>query len=72
MIVVEIQPSDGQDFFGSFEFTADKAVFPTGVSPPCQATIGPQLALGTETVRRLYQCDQQSGADGADRGNLSQ
>src|SRR5215469_2809322 len=70
VIVVEVQPADGQDFLGSLELTADKAVFPADVSPQCQATIGPQLALGTETVGRLYQFDHESGADGIYRVNL--
>jgi hypothetical protein len=29
----------------------DEAIFPAGVGPECQATIGPELPLGTETVR---------------------
>ena len=37
-----------------------------------QSAVGPQLPLGTEAMRCLHQRNQQSGADGADRGNLPQ
>jgi hypothetical protein len=72
VIVVEVQPADGHDFLGTFELATHETIFSTDVSPQCQATLGPQLTLGTKTVGRLHQCDQQSGADGADRGNLPQ
>jgi hypothetical protein len=34
--------------------------------------IGPELLFGAEAVGRLHQSDQQSAADGTDRGNLPQ
>src|SRR5215469_8647355 len=72
VIMVEVQPADGQGLFGAFQLATDKAVFPAGVGPKCQATIGPELPLGTETVRSLHDRNDQSGTDRANRGNLPQ
>src|ERR1700693_5215039 len=72
VIMVDVKPADGQDLLGAFQLASDKAIFPTGVSPQRQSTVGPQLPLGAEAIGRLYQSDQQSGADGANRGNLPQ
>ena len=69
VIMVFVQSADGQDFFRAFQLATHEAVFPTGVSLQRQAAVGPQLPLATEAVRRLHQSNQQSGADGADRGN---
>src|SRR6516225_3469088 len=51
VIMVEVQPANGQGLFGAFQLATDEAIFPAGVGPECQATIGPELPLGTETVR---------------------
>src|SRR5215813_13619875 len=65
-----LESSDGQDFLGAFELPALEMIFPTRASLQCQADVGPQLALGAKTIRRLQQRYQQSGADGTDRRNL--
>src|ERR1700675_332130 len=66
VIMVEVEPADGQDLLRAFKLATDDAVFPAAVSPQCQTTVGPQLSLGPEAVRCLHQCKQQNGADGAD------
>src|SRR5215469_1137158 len=72
VIMVAVQPTDGLGLFGAFQLATDEAVFPAGVGSECQATVGPQLPLGTETVRSLQDRNEQSGADRADRRNLPQ
>ncbi len=72
VIMVDVEPADGQDFLRAFQLTTDEAIFPTGVRPQRQSTVGPELSLGPEAIGGLQQSDQQSGADGADRGNLPQ
>ena len=72
VIVVDIQPADGQGLLGTLELPTDKAIFPAGVGPQCQAAVGPELPFGAKAVGRLHQRNQQSSADGADRGNLPQ
>jgi len=72
VIMVDVEPADGQDFLGAFELATDETIFSAGVRPQRQSAVGPQLPLGAEAIRRLYQSDQQSGADGANRRNLPQ
>ena len=72
VVMVDVEPADGQDLLGTFELATDETIFPTGVSPQRQSTVSPQLPLGAEAIGRLYQSDQQSGADGANRRNLPQ
>jgi len=72
VIMVDVEPADGQHLLGAFELTTDEAIFSAGVRPQRQSAVGPQLPLGAEAIGRLYQSDQQSGADGANRRNLPQ
>jgi hypothetical protein len=72
VIMVDVEPADGQDLLGAFPLAADKAIIPTSVCPQRQSTVGPQLPLGAEAIGPLYQSDQQSGADWANRRNLPQ
>src|SRR5215472_6069381 len=72
MVMVEVEAANGQDLFGSLELSSDETILPAGVGFQRQATIRPELSLGTEAVRRLDQSNQQSGADGTDGGNLSE
>ena len=72
VIMVDVEPADGQDLLGAFQLATDEAIFPTGVRPERQATVGPELSLGAEAIRRLHQSDQQSGADEANGRNLPQ
>src|SRR5207245_2987284 len=72
VIMVDVEPADGQDLLGAFQLATDEAIFPTGVRPQCQSTVGPQLSLGPKAVGGLYQRDQQRGAAGTDRGYRQQ
>src|SRR6516162_7778240 len=72
VIMVEVQPTDGQGLFGAFQLATDEAIFPAGVGSECQATVGPELPLGTETVRGLHDRNDQSSAHRTNRGNLPQ
>jgi len=72
VVMVDVEPADGQDFLGAFELATDETIFSAGVRPQRQSTVSPQLPLGAEAIGRLYQSDQQSGADGANRRNLPQ
>ena len=72
VIMVAVEPADGQNFLGAFQLASDEAIFPAGVRPQRQSTVGPELSLGPEAIGGLHQGDQESGADGADRGNLPQ
>src|ERR1700726_4383420 len=53
VIMILVQPADGQDSFRASELATHEQVFPTGVCLQRQAAIGPQLPLGTEAIRRL-------------------
>jgi hypothetical protein len=70
--MVDVEPADSQDLLGAFQVATDEPIFPTGVRSQRQSTIGPELSLGPEAIGGLHQSDQQSGAEGADRGNLPQ
>src|SRR5580692_2953871 len=72
VIMIDVESADSQHLFGAFQLASDEAIFATGVGPQCQSTVGPELSLGPEAIRRLYQSDQQSGADRANRRNLLQ
>src|SRR5271156_2510428 len=72
MIVILVQSADGHSFLGAFQLAPNEAIFPTIVGSQSQSAVGPQLSLGTEAMGRLHQRNQQSGTDGADRGNLPQ
>ena len=54
VIMVDVEPANGQDLLGTFELTSDEAVFTAGVCPQCQSTVSPQLPFGAEAIRRLY------------------
>ena len=68
VVMVEVEPADGQDFLGAFELATDETIFSAGVRPQRQSTVSPQLPLGAEAIRRLDQSAQQSGADRANAG----
>src|SRR5258708_7537618 len=45
VVVVEVEPADGQELLGAFELATDDAVFPTGVGPQGQSTVGQSCRL---------------------------
>jgi hypothetical protein len=57
VIMVDVEPANGQHLLGALELTSDEAVFTAGVCPQCQSTVSPQLPFGAEAIRRLYQSD---------------
>ena len=69
MVLVAVQPADGQGLFGALELSAFKTVFAARVSSQRQADIRPQLPLGAKTMGRLQDRYEHSGADGTTGGN---
>ena len=53
VVMVDVEPADGQDFLGAFELATDKTIFSAGVRPQRQSTVGPQLPFGAEAIGRL-------------------
>ena len=41
VIMVDVEPADGQDLLGAFELATDEAIFSAGVSPQRQSTVSP-------------------------------
>src|SRR5450432_4230504 len=72
MIMVAIQAAHGDALPVSLQLPSHITVFAAVVRLDRKTTVSPQLALGTETVRRLQQRHQQSGTNRADRRNLAQ
>ena len=70
--MVGVEPADGHHFFGSLELAIQEAIFGAGSSGQGQSAVSPELPLGTETMRRLDQSDQQGRSNRADAGNLLQ
>ena len=50
VIVVDVEPANGQEFPGAFQLALHDLVFPTRGGFQCQAAVGPQLPLGTKTI----------------------
>src|SRR4029077_1280853 len=72
VIVIRVEPANGQESFGTLELTLDKTVFPAAVGLQSQTAVGPELPLGAKAMGRLNQSDQQSRPNGSDRRNLAQ
>src|SRR6187401_2835923 len=72
MVVVAIQSADGRNLFGAFQLSTLETIFTTGVGLQGQTDVRPQLTLGAKAMWCLYECHQQCGTDGTDRGNLPQ
>ena len=53
VVMVEVEPANGQDFLGTSELATDEAIFSAGIRPQRQATVSPELSLGAEAIRRL-------------------
>ena len=71
-IVVVIQTANRHALAVALQFAAYGAVLPAVAGLDCETTVGPQLALGTKTVRGLQQGHQQGRANRADGRNLAQ
>jgi hypothetical protein len=72
VIVIAIQPTDRGRLLRAFQLSLDVSMLGTAVRLDPKPAVGPQLALGAETVWGLDQSDQQSGPDRADERNRAQ
>src|ERR1022692_692917 len=59
MVMVGVEPSDSQHFFGTLQLSIQETIFGAGAGGQGQTAISPELPLGAETMRRLNQSDQQ-------------
>src|SRR5204863_5299480 len=60
VIVIDVETAEGQHFLGTLHSASHETVLSTGVRFQRQTTVGPQLSLAAETIRRLHQGDQLS------------
>src|ERR1700693_1053065 len=72
VIVVGVEPADGQEFLGAFQLPLHDSVFSAGGGFQCQTTVSPQLPLGAKTMWRLHQSNEQNRPYRSDRSNLAQ
>lgn len=72
MIVILIETAQGWLSLRALELAAGHAIFPAGSSLQGQATIGPELPFGPETVRYLNQGNQEGNPDRAQLRDLAQ
>src|SRR5664279_934685 len=72
MIVILIQTTNLLWLFGTLQLSIYITMLRAVVRLKAQATIGPQLSLAAEPMRRLYQGHQPGGPNRADAGNLAQ
>src|ERR1017187_1139741 len=72
VIVVGVEPANGQEFLGSLQLALDDSVFPARGGFQCQTTVGPQMPLGAKTMWRLHQSNEQNCPNGSNRRNLAQ
>jgi len=70
MVVVFVQTANADLLFGALQLPVDVAVFSAGAGFQGQSAVGPQLSLGTKTMRRLDQGYGQGRADGPEGWNL--
>src|ERR1700691_6410916 len=50
VIVIGVEPANGQEFLGAFQLSLHESVFPARGGLQSQTTVGPQLPLGAETM----------------------
>ena len=72
MVVILIQAANLLRFFRTLQLSEHVAILRTVVRLNAQATIGPELPLAAEAVRRLHQCKQAGGPNRTDARNLAQ
>ena len=70
-IVVVIQTAHRDALAVALQFASHRAVLAAVVGLDCETAVGPELALGTETVRGLQQGHQQGRANRTDGRNLA-
>ena len=72
MVVILIQTTDLLWLFGVLQLSVYITMLCAVMRYYRQATVGLQLSLAAEPVRRLHQGQQQCRPKGADQGNLAQ
>src|SRR5229473_8397047 len=70
MVMILVQPPNGDLLFGAPQLALDVAVFPASAGFQCQSTVSPPLSLGAKTIRRLDQRYRQRRTNGSERWNL--
>ena len=70
MVVILVQTTNADLLFAALQLPVEVAVFSAGAGLQGQSAVGPQLSLGTKTMRRLDQSHGQGRADGSEGGNL--
>ena len=74
VIMVAVEPADGQNFLGALQLASDEAVFSAGVRSQRQTTVGPQLPLGPEAmggcIRAINRTARMGPIEGICRSNL--
>src|SRR5580700_1867586 len=71
MVMVGVEPTDGQEFFGTLELSIHETVLGTGSSRQGQTAVGPELPLGTDPIRAVLLIALIQTPNRADTGNLS-
>ena len=69
--MVVIQTAHRDALAVALQFASHLAVLTAVVRLDRETTVGPELPLGTETMRGLQQGHQQGGANRTDRRNLA-
>src|SRR5262249_31274725 len=72
MVMVSVETAQCRQPVGMLELSCGEPVFSATPRLQGQPTVGPELSLGTETMRCLDQSDQKGNPDGSQLGNLSQ
>jgi hypothetical protein len=68
MVVVLVQAPNGRQFLRASHLTFEKTVFRTGAGLQGQSAIGPELLLGSETMRGLDQATASAARIGPRHG----
>ena len=71
MVMIGVEPTGGQKFFGTLESPIQEARFGTDPRGQSQTAVGPELPLRAKAMGSLDQSDQQSRSNRADAGNLA-
>jgi len=72
MVMVDIETAQCRQLLRMLPLSFGESVFAAAPRLQGQPTVGPELSLGTETMRCLDESDQKGNSDGPQLGNLSQ
>ena len=65
MVMVDIETAQCRQLLGMLQLSSGESVFAAAPRLQGQPTVGPQLSLGTETMRGLDESDQKGNSDRA-------